>query len=589
MEEGIRIKTPEQPENVQRERSVRGGLSLLNKIPTRRQFVGGGDKDVNEFIKNLRERISEELGDNSIGLEVQVFEFLKTEFPHLSYSYIVIAAKYKEEVGYFVSELAATGVPGLSPSAILAKLESKNPRFTIPGNAIEPKLISLINSELSQRPEYQGLKIKPMGGIIVFDNVDLKDELVAAEVAGTGVSLLSVKLLEDAGEFSDLDIVSDVVDNGMQIDINTMSTCETAISAVGDTRYVTFDVSATLFNPDHKGGPNDEGSDIFFEDIKGNIQLLPVEEPVVVRGEEVGSELKFAPMIVLNAVDALYPTGGMTAFGIYLANQMNVNYKWLEVLINNAGPGRDPGNLLKLITDENGKPLPPVPFSKQKKKSKILEIAREFLLSDPLLILDVPAFGSYSAQLAKYQVAASNSKRAKAAQDSIARDWYNITDETLQISGAEVVHPGAVRLPYGTFTDKMGETRSLDEINLMYLVESDTNLDLAYKLVEAELGQSDVEPFEALLEIYDELGLKDVKIQGIKYRVILHGEAIELLMEAIESVYDINADKGEGIKIGETHGFGYVSDIYRRNKVRKFTYSKRRPSRREFAYDPDFF
>ena len=434
--DGITVKTFDEKAEIKSAGASerRRGVSLLSKIPTRRQFVGNGDKHVNAFINNLRESISSELDDNSLGLDVKVFEFLKTEIPELSYSYVVIVAKYREEVGYFVTELAATGVPGLSPSAILSKLESKNPLFTIPGNAIEENLNRIIIDELSHRSEYSGLKIIPMTGIIVFDSVDLEDTDVAAEVAGTAVSYMSTRLLENAGEFSDLDVVDYVNKNDMQIEVSIVSTSDTAVSATGDTRYVTFDTTATLFNTDHKGGPNDEGSDIFFCNVKGNVQLLPVENEITnVRGEVIGTERKFAPMIVLNTVDALWPSGGMTAFGIYLAAQLNVDNKWLEVLLNNAGPGKDPGTLLKLIDDENGKPLPAVHFEKQKSKTKVLQIARTFLLEDAMVVVDVPAFGAYSAQLLKYYVAASKSRKANSAKNSIIKDWENITAKNIVI------------------------------------------------------------------------------------------------------------------------------------------------------------
>ena len=122
----------------------------------------------------------------------------------------------------------------------------------------------------------------------------------------------------------------------------------------------------------------------------------------------------------------------------------------------------------------------------------------------------------------------------------------------------------AVDLPHGVFNDTTGEIRSLDEIDLMYVLslgkKGSRLLPLQYEFIGNELGESN--PLHGKIDFLKKPELKlNANITGIKYRVFFSGEFISMLHQAM-------AGSGIRPRIEESnvagvvkYSYGYATDI----------------------------
>lgn len=514
-------------------------LSLLTKTSG---LKASTDKSVKAFIENLNEI------KGTLKEDIDIVFFDKNVFRDLEYSHVIIGKATDGIYAYSNIELAYTDVGGISPRELILKRQNKE-KIVVPGIAIENNFRNLVYTQLLDVGVIDSdQKVIVLDGFFIGANEDLSEQTVATKAFVQIYNYIMVSAAKFSGQFNE----STITDAIKQYDIakvSTMISTQTNPDFLGQPRYTTFEESLTADNTRKDTDMNKNTSSIPIGSTSGSVQLSIAVKEIVQRdvyGNPIGQPQNqpfVFPLVAINAITPSVPSLGSSLLLIASSSAMAIpgDYRWLESIITNVKPGKDPGSLIPILSPESKRvDLTSNKISYQEKETKIKEIVAD----QPMYCLDIPAFGFGSELLAPFLAGAKATPDTQALQDIV--DSANaITKGAFGDYPLDKIFYGkSYTIVDGYFVDKNGENRSTDEVDLMYMSAfSKKTIDVAPYLgqqgqnlmpiinafVQVELGML---PDNVKLAIFEAIGL-NVTITGFKERIILAPEFIAHLNKSL--------------------------------------------------------
>ena len=480
----------------------------------------------------------------------------------LDYTYITIAkkagAKASGKVAYFTLVLARSGVASMSPAEYLGLLRTPNSKIALPSRGINNHLDSAIESKL----KFAGLigaktTIISLGGLVI-DATAALDETTAAYSVSEAVNDITVFLAE-----------YDEANTGVKlrtfkkISVLNMPMTGTVFSpAPGETRYATggVQVKGSLTLHENYSELNTGGSETIASAVY-SVQPIIMQSPEGRIDRETNMVENISlPIIAISAIETPLPTTGSALLAIHAVAEVTTSDRgWLKPLLQNIGPGRDPGSLAASVRVSPTAKFGKIDLTKGFSLEEKVRVTLDLIEDKPVIALDIPAFGFGAGQLQAFVDAANN---VPGAAQSIIDAAKAVTDgrfNEANVNASNII-AGVSTMPVGSYTSKTGNI-STDEIGVLYVGAHKKAAELEPLVIETMLADGTSEERKVELLAAVDTASNNIQISGHKTRVYLNGAFLDELSVALaESGVAMETERGESYS--GSAGFQRYNSIY---------------------------
>jgi len=535
------------------------GFDLLSRMQLNQRTNEGG---VEKFLENAAAFL-----DNANVDGVNILDFSKNTYKFLEYSNAVVVKEVGGKALYFVIQFAATGPAHQTPTAIMEQVKFDMNRrqapvpLVMPGNAIEGNLAAEIEIAIEHG---MGLKEFAMcGGIIIHATEDITDPAVASAAIAEAVNVLNNIAVVSTGEYTEESLKNVVSKAGIR-ELSYGSLTQN-INLMGSIRFTNFKTALTLRQPDSAQEINAGDGEFRLSETAGNVQVLVYEKPVSLntpQGVVQSSVYSFFPTVTLNCVDLAVPTLGSMMLALAQTAIITQDQRWVTVLAETVSAGKNPGVIGMLKNEQvEGKAemvdLTSKAFTVEQREQYI----KTAIENNPVMQIDVPMFGAGTSAMNLLVVASDEAHPdSLGAREEILDVCDVLTGGAFKDFPASEIFLGSKRIPYGTFLDKDKETKPLDMIDMLYLLDkkSGASVDMIKMYIASEApGASDL----TRVQLFSELR-HNIHIVGYKERILLNPAFVSTLLAGLaKEGMAFNAEPSR-VTDNNLHNFGLTQSIY---------------------------
>jgi len=540
------------------------GFDLLQRMQVRSSV--GSAATVEKFLENAEEFIK------ATGKQVSMYKFSKEEFKFLEYSNIVITKESKGTIIYFILELASTGVAGQTPKAIMEFEMSKNDVFAksrasyivLPSEAIEKNLRNEIEITIANGKETNFVFA---GGDIIHATEDITDTSVSATALADAINQIESLDVVISGEYTDASLYEAVKSKGIR-DLK-VSVSNEPLSLLGETRHKNFSTNLTLRDMKQQAGINLGSGSLELAITHGYVSVSVYEKPVTTmdqNGRPVNTSVfTFFPLVNVNAMELAIPTTGAALIALAQSAVVTQDHRWVNILAETTATGKNPG-VLELIKNEavSGTTklvdLTSKNFTTSDKERYILEK----IDNNPVLQMSIPGFGFGTSTMSIFAIA-SNPEHPdnQDARTELIKVAHDVTGGQfpLDFDPSKIFASASFKLPYGTYINKNKDVRSLDEIDLMYILDkkNGASIDTISNFITSEVANNNNDLMR--MKVYTDLKL-NANITGFKDTVTFNPDFITLLASSMNSAGAGFSVESSGVQGQTNYGFASTADLY---------------------------
>jgi len=567
-------KAAKQASKPARSKASFGGLR--NRL-SRKSITSGSGEKLTKMVEEFEKIFENTKKIEETGLEIVVTPMSKSDYGD-DYDVVVVSTQLTLEVGGENRNLALV-VPiviedtsnMLTPRKIVveqdifydAKSETyivnahnnrNTPSFYLPTEVLETNLATNIEEALDLDPD---TRVNRLDGVMLPLYADIEEEGIIPEYAARALDPIIAQWFKlTTNETAN---VIDLCENN-EIKTNFFPHVKGGKDLLGIHLDDTFTIQVSTSSIDAgkvSHAPNTRGVSEPLLEVNGVVTLLPT-----VIDEEINGRVKMVdklvPLVLARDVfTASYILEDALLTIATLAAGVAGNKNWMKVLIETSNELRDPGLTLKSIGAD------PKPFNKK----GISRAAKEDVLfanctENAMVGIDLPEYSLMSGAFAVIQAAAAGSKTA------LKEIVITATRMTMDEKGDSYFSPDfpidniltSMELPNGYFkTGTDGTKHSLASIDTDYICAN--HFKYANAFIEAETSEDGM---LALIGVYNDIGLENAVLTGIRRRILFTSEFLQELGKAFSACgYKLLMDNDQPYRKKRNKGFD-------RNRIRKF-------------------
>lgn len=542
------------------------GFGLLSRMKVNVNI--GAEAAVEKFLENSEEFIK------SANRDVLLYKFSKEEFTFLEYSNVVVAKKSQNRIVYFIIQLASTGIAGQTPRAILDFEMSKNDPFrkskesyiVLPASAIEDNLRNEIETTISDM-ESNVSEFVFVGGHIIHATEDITEIAVSALSMADAINNIEVTELVITNSYSDASLYEEAKLKDVR-DLKLGQSTE-PIKMLGGVRHQTFNTMLSLRDNKENQGINLGNGSIELAKTHGFVDVNVYEKQISMldqTGRPVNTtNFVFFPSVVINTMELAVPTTGATLIALAQSAVISQGKRWVKVLSESTGAGKNIG-VLESIKNQavSGKTkivdLTSSNFTAQDREKYIMDNMEDVC---PIL-MDVPGFGFGTMPMTIYAIASSSSNTdAAAAREEIIQVAHEVSGGKFPIDYDDnAIFAGpSFKLPIGTYINKQKEVRSIDEIDLLFMLDKKNNVSIE-TIRDFIASGTGVQGADLLrMKVLSDIKL-NINITGFKDRVSFNPMFIKTLLTSLSSSGLGFSVEASTVSANQTYGFGVTQSLY---------------------------
>lgn len=479
----------------------------------------GMSAEIQDFLKLL------DSGLEGTGLKMLVID--------RTYKYLVIAGGDNTEVAYFTFILAKTGVSSETPNECVRLTFSKDETLVLPDRGDNVKLRKMIEQKLNTLPKFAGANAVSLDGHVINATVPL-DEEYAAYVLAAATSAINPYF----SDYSEAKTTAKLASFGA-LRANVMENVGTVVSpAPGEIRYATTIIDTKGITP--RSRRSDDG--INDEEFEQMSSVAVAVQPLIMKNtrgviDPLTGDLEniAVPVATISALSTPIPTLGMALFGIVTVfNTLGVDKAWITPLLNNIGPGKNPGVLARNVHVTPGSELAKIDLtSKEFSRTDSARIISDLIDDNLLIAIDCSPYAYGSQQIMPLLEAARGSV---AAREMILKTLNVMTDGVFPETYSGKMFAAVVDFPIGTYETKKNGTISTSEIDAMFVGDHPKAEELQPLVVESltNSGMSEINKLELLASVNSTAA--NIRITGTMNKVYLDGGFIADMVEAFTAV-----------------------------------------------------
>jgi len=534
------------------------GFDLLSRMQLNQRTNEGG---VEKFLENAGAFL-----ENANVEGVNILDFSKSIYTFLAYSNAVVTKKVGDTALYFVIQFATTGPSHQTPTAIMENVKFDAQRrqsapLVMPGNAIEANLANEIESTIEHTMDVSNFMM--CGGLVIHASEDITDPDIASHATAEAVNALRNTAVVSSGEYSEESLREAVVKPAMR-ELAYGSTSEN-LNLLGDIRFTNFKTTLTLRQPDSAIEINAGGGEFKLSETAGNVQVIVYEKPISVQtpqGPVNTTTYSFFPTVSLNAVDLAVPTTGSMLIALAQTAIITQDQRWVTVLAETVAAGKNPG-VIGLLKNEQveGKAEMVDLTSKSFTVEQREQYIKTAIEDNPIMQLDVPVFGAGTSAMNIFVAAADPTHPdSLESREEILTVCDELTNGAFADFSTNDIFLSQKRIPYGTFLDKDKETKPLDMIDLLYLLDkkSGATVEMIQAYIASEAGAgNDLTRIQMLADLRT-----NVAITGYKERILINPLFINTLLSAFASSGIAFSAEPSRVIATNQYNFGLTQSLY---------------------------
>lgn len=433
--------------------------------------------------------------------------------------------------------------------------------FYLPTEVLEGNLVANIEQAVKLTKDE---KMVRLDGIMIPTYADLEREEILQEFAGRGID----PILDYWHKTTNDEVISVIeMCEKNEIKTNFFKHTKGGTDLLGVELDDTFTIqvyTATKNTKSRDFGPNTRGVTETLFEVSGVVSLVPGVIDVELDGRVKEVE-KLIPLVIARDVKTSYVLED-ALLSIAALSVIATDNHWMDVLLDTTTEIRDPGLTLQAIGE------PAKPFSKKGvSRAAKQELLFKHTSEGAMVGLDIPEYSLMSGAFSVIQSAASGS--AKSLEEIITTAALMCADEegntTFDVNFPTGNILESVELPNGYFINKEDGTKhSSASIDLDYICATHPKfIDL---FIEAETSPDGMVD---LISIYNDIGLEEMRLTGIRRRVVFTSAFLDELTGALaECGFGLTMDPSQSYKSVTRRG-------YDRSRTKKFTGSGRSSSK----------
>ncbi len=468
------------------------------------------------------------------GIGVHIFS--RSSFEMLAYANIVITLRMDNIITYSNILLEGTGNCDMTVNTFMETINAQE-RPYVTTDAIDDELDKVVRGQLQANyPEVKEEDFISMQGIVIPAQVDIEDENLIHEVAVETYNSCLLELGLISGELKDIDLNASLSTVSGFVKLRQLTLTQPNINALGQQTKVDWAVELSSTNKTSQTSPNTVGSETSITTAFGRINFLPEEYSENVIGMPPVIKTGLHPQIVVTNFEQSMPSLGYTLLSLATTAVMARDVNWIKPILSNNETSIDIGVLNKLTNIENSEKggsaikVNNVKLSQEERVSLIMKFAS----LAPVISLDTIAFGENASVLSTFSSAA---KGYNAASHEIIETLAEMTNGSFPANFpiSEIFASEPLVIPDGTWIDKNGTQRTIDDIDTAYIlsVGGTTSRQLAGDYIYSELGMSN-NAFIDRVMLLQKLGI-NAKITGRKMRMTFSHNFIDTMLNAFTS------------------------------------------------------
>ena len=504
-----------------------------------------------------------------------VIHVLDKEALKLAYSTIVVSLKLNDKgtIPYFVILLEATGRKSMTAADIVNKYNEvqrtpagmnnlHNSIYTA-DDAIDKVLKDHIISVLKQ--QYGDTSFVQVDGIVIpfnhgkFENFSHMLATIAYNACYTETAL-------ESNQIADLNLkvaMNELKNKRLEFDSTVTKTTVASRNEID--APIRADWTVSLVSKDTSGmmtSLNLQHTEQQITRVAGYIDAIP-EEVVINDNGVARNVIRFRPNIIVTSNSSMNPTIGFTLTGLLSANLMVKPSMWLGAL---RPMGKANVGALNLIAKIDGGVGERIDLSNKKYSAdEVWEVIRQMFSLQPVLSMDIEAYGPQSYYSSVFSVAASSafSDLQKRAAQHIINTASQLTDGNFPANFPvnEIFVDTGVTVPLGSYTNSHGE-HDIRDIDLTYLANKTDDPAVLNSWAISNLSDriSGVNPFKTKVEIINRI-VPNAEITGKATRVTFTNKFISTLEAAARQAGFI-ASFNPDVRLGSAQNLSIMASIY---------------------------
>ena len=504
-----------------------------------------------------------------------VIHVLDKEALKLAYSTIVVSLKLNDKgtVPYFVILLEATGRKSMTAADIVNKYNEvqrvpmvNNSLFNgiyTADDAIDKVLNDHITAVLTQQYG-KGTFVQVDGIVIPFNHS--KFENFSHMLATIAYNACYTETALDTNQIADLNLKLAMSElRNRRLEFITSVNKSTVASRNEIDAPIRADWTVSLVSKDTSGtvtSLNLQHTEQQITHVAGYIDAIP-EEVTINENGMVKNVIRFRPNIIITSNSSMNPTVGFTLTGLLSANLMVKPSMWLGALRPMGKANVGALNLMAKIDQGVGERIDL--SNKKYSADEVWEVIRQMFSLQPVLSMDIEAYGPQSYYTSVFSVAASstfNDLQKRAAQH-IINTASQLTDGNFPTNFPvnEIFVDTGVTIPTGSYTNSHGD-HDIRDIDLTYLANKtdDPAILNSWSISHVSDRISGVNPFKAKVEIINKI-VPNAEITGKATRVTFTNNFISTLEQAARQagfVASFNPD----VRLGSAQNLSIMASIY---------------------------
>jgi hypothetical protein len=502
-----------------------------------------------------------------------VIHVLDKETLKLAYSTIVVSLKSKEKatIPYFVILLEATGRKSMTAADIvneynnIQRLPVNNNGFQIytADDAIDSVLNDHIVRVLTQ--QYGNGTFIPVDGIVIPANHE-KFENFSHMLATIAYNACFTETALESNQIADLNLKIAMSElRNRRLEFVTSVNKTTVASRNEIDAPIRADWTVSLVSKDTSGtmtSLNLQHTEQQITRVAGYIDAIP-EEVTINENGLVNNVIRFHPNIIVTSNSSMNPTVGFTLTGLLSANLMVKPSMWLGALRPMGKVNVGALNLIAKIDKGVGERIDL--SNKKYSADEVWEVIRQMFSLQPVLSMDIEAYGPQSYYTSVFSLAANPS-----FDDTQKRAAQHIINTASQLTSGnfpadfpinEIFVDTGVTVPLGSYTNNHG-THDVRDIDLAYLANKtdDPAILNSWAISNVSDRISGVNPFKTKVEIINKI-VPNAEITGKATRVTFTNKFITTLELAARQA-GLIATFNPDVRIGSAQNLSIMASIY---------------------------
>ena len=500
-----------------------------------------GSEYTNQFAETTKKALGETKLIRGMSVDTKVIKLDKAIFRDLLYSYVLYVTKADKSAKTYVhiSCLEITGNKPIPASQILEEIKFKqqNARIYVTSDSFDAILLDIISKVLIDGYGTKKEDIVFTQGFVVPYDADIENTATIAAVIAFNNNIARLGFDLNILKYKDFKAFAPSREVMTQLNV---SVSNNTISALGRPIRSDFDITLeriinkVINNSIPRSIRENEVSSVgYFEYIVDEVQSgfgMPPKkmiQPLVIIDEIHGKRATLDTML-LGIVNAATFGNPNNLFSTLM--KINRDIGVLNMLCNLDNEKSGMGKKIKL---KDGKLSP----------DKIYQILTAMVKPSPIIAVEVEYYGAnfgsefaFAALQDPNKTGIANAEILSAAEAMTGQQFQNKT----------VAANEGILIPIGEFVDSQGNKRDIREVDLAYVVEHATDMQLVMKWIasNAPASATGMDPYLLKLEVINEL-IPNAVITGKAARIILNGNFVsELIAKAMGLGYNPKSDIG---------------------------------------------